>query len=473
MNPKKPQNLERDIVITLFDYTGAWSLPYQKAGYLVFQVDLKLGIDILFWNYKFIDKKRVAVILAAPPCTDYTSAGAQYWKKKDKNGSTALSNSLVEKTLEIIDYFYDAELIFSLENPAGRLRRMLQGKFEKGEPTFQVPQRLQEYFKKPSLVFNPSDYGDPWTKQTCLWGKFHSLKKVPIEEFKWAAQGSWTQLLGGKSERTKELRSVTPAGFTRAFFEANNPLGKELEEHLYFFGRCKYGMWTCDFAVSQDMCDVCEDGDNYETNEYAMEFDTEEDFMKAIYDKGEGLKKSIDPERLYHYASGGVAGSENMKITKAQLSEANRRLKAYNLELCISPMGKVQCFCTTLKQDTEQLCNMNMINSEIAKASTYSDIKWLTYFEKSYANMNKAEIKSEIERINSILQQRTYVRDGDDYPGGAHLILKGKEVFVHIYWWQYGDVDEPSGYENMKLDLGGDPLLQQAESWIKEYLKTK
>jgi hypothetical protein len=27
--------------------------------------------------------------------------------------------------------------------------------------------------------------------------------------------------LGGKSERTKKLRSVTPQGFAKAFFEAN------------------------------------------------------------------------------------------------------------------------------------------------------------------------------------------------------------------------------------------------------------
>jgi len=32
---------------------------------------------------------------------------------------------------------------------------------------------------------------------------------------------------GGKSDRTKELRSITPMGFARAFFEANNPANLE------------------------------------------------------------------------------------------------------------------------------------------------------------------------------------------------------------------------------------------------------
>lgn len=295
----KKKELPKDIIITLFDHSGSWSLPYQKAGYIIFQVDLKLGIDILTWNYKFIDRNRVAGILAAPPCTDYTKSGAQFWAKKDQNGSTALSNKLVEKTLEIIDYFNPD--FWAMENPAGRLRRMLNGKYEPGEPHIIVPEGLKAVIKKPLLIFNPNDYGDAWTKQTCLWGKFNKLKRNYTPAHQWTAQGSWTQKLGGKSEKTKELRSITPGGFARAFFDANNPLGTKLDEHLYMFKHCKFGMWTCDFVVSQDMCDICDDGDNYEPNEYAMEFDTEEEFLEAVYDKGEGIRLSIDPQRIYSY----------------------------------------------------------------------------------------------------------------------------------------------------------------------------
>jgi hypothetical protein len=34
--------------------------------------------------------------------------------------------------------------------------------------------------------------------------------------------GSKTQEYGGKSEKTKELRSITPLGFAYAFYEVNN-----------------------------------------------------------------------------------------------------------------------------------------------------------------------------------------------------------------------------------------------------------
>src|SRR5262249_2600163 len=85
---------------------------------------------------------------------------------------------------------------WALENPIGTLRRWL------GPPT---------------MYFNPCDYGDPWTKRTCLWGKFTPPIKTPVPatEF-WG----WRKL-GGKSERTKRLRSMTPPGFAKAFFEAN------------------------------------------------------------------------------------------------------------------------------------------------------------------------------------------------------------------------------------------------------------
>jgi hypothetical protein len=45
-------------------------------------------------------------------------------------------------------------------------------------------------------------------------GRDPSVK--PIE-----ANQSWIMKLGGKSEKTKELRSITPLGFAYAFYEAN------------------------------------------------------------------------------------------------------------------------------------------------------------------------------------------------------------------------------------------------------------
>ena len=96
-----------------------------------------------------------------------------------------------------------------IENPVGRLGKLIP---ELGRPFY----------------FNPCDYGDPYTKKTCLWGEFTpplplfsgEINKVPPVVSK---HGSWHQTkLGGKSERTKEIRSMTPRGFAKAFYNANH-----------------------------------------------------------------------------------------------------------------------------------------------------------------------------------------------------------------------------------------------------------
>ena len=69
------------------------------------------------------------------------------------------------------------------------------------------------------MTFNPCDYGDAYKKRTLLWGNFNTnLKKNPVEP---VIPSPLHQKLGGKSAKTKELRSITPPGFARAFFEAN------------------------------------------------------------------------------------------------------------------------------------------------------------------------------------------------------------------------------------------------------------
>ena len=103
-------------VLSLFDFSGNWSRPYRENGYDVIQVDLKLGQDIMTWDYKKIDPSNIYAILAAPPCTDFSVSGAQYWKKKDADGTTQKSIALVKKTLEIIKYFNPYIYIYNRES---------------------------------------------------------------------------------------------------------------------------------------------------------------------------------------------------------------------------------------------------------------------------------------------------------------------------------------------------------------------
>jgi hypothetical protein len=64
--------------------------------------------------------------------------------------------------------------------------------------------------------FDPADYGDPYTKRTCLWGRFNAPYKTPVA----ATEGSKMHRMAPSPERAAK-RSETPAGFARAFFEAN------------------------------------------------------------------------------------------------------------------------------------------------------------------------------------------------------------------------------------------------------------
>ena len=73
---------------------------------------------------------------------------------------------------------------------------------------------------EPAYKFHPFYFGDAYTKRTFLWGKFNIPEKKYLEPLEKDNPG-WKNL-GGKSERTKELRSITPMGFANAFYEKNN-----------------------------------------------------------------------------------------------------------------------------------------------------------------------------------------------------------------------------------------------------------
>jgi hypothetical protein len=99
---------------------------------------------------------------------------------------------------------------WAIENPVGRLN-----------------QCVPELASFGPWYFDPCDFGDAYTKRTGLWGTFTPPlpifvgRNAFVEPVKVCKQGSWLQRLGGKSEKTKELRSMTPLGFAYAFAEAN------------------------------------------------------------------------------------------------------------------------------------------------------------------------------------------------------------------------------------------------------------
>lgn len=173
------------IVLDLCGGSGSWSRPYAEVGYDVRLLTLPTDIRLLYRM-----DEQVHGILAAPPCTVFANSGAR-WPRTEAEMIEGLS--VMDACLRAVVIYQPAW--WALENPVGKMRRYL------GDPT---------------LIFDPCDYGDPYTKKTLLWGRF----TVPARSWVQPVDKSPIHFMPpGKDRQAK--RSVTPAGFARAFFEAN------------------------------------------------------------------------------------------------------------------------------------------------------------------------------------------------------------------------------------------------------------
>lgn len=159
-------------------------------------------------------------ILAAPPCTMFSFARTNAKKPRDLNYGMAT----VQACLNIIwkcqkqiskDQQRKPTLKFwALENPNGMLNWFL------GHPVFQ---------------FHPYEFGDGYSKNTCLWGYFNKPIKTHTEENGRVIKKKFDKLLMPELKKIKsvsdeifrnaktrqDLRSITPYGFAKAFMEAN------------------------------------------------------------------------------------------------------------------------------------------------------------------------------------------------------------------------------------------------------------
>ena len=210
------------IILDLCGGTGAWSRPYKEAGYDVRLITLPDN-DVR----KYHPPANVYGILAAPPCTEFAVSGVRWWKSKPPE---LLEDAIavVRGCIRVIETAKPA--FWALENPVGRLRHCVP---EIGE---------WEY------TFQPTDYGDPWTKRTCIWGEHNTPAKhyvEPVGSYQGSGHSRHGATLGivdhplmllGENEvflrpdwvhrlppgpNRAALRSITPPGFANAFYEAN------------------------------------------------------------------------------------------------------------------------------------------------------------------------------------------------------------------------------------------------------------
>lgn len=190
-------------ILSLCDYTGNWSEPYRLSGYKVIQIDIKLGQDVRLVKYP----GQVHGIIAQPPCTHFAGSGARWWAEK---GEKALLEglALVDACTRFVAVCKPKWWV--LENPVGRLKH---------------------YLGPAKFTFDPYEYAgfadapddEAYTKKTCLWGEF----TPPLPIFVGCTPVAVEPVLGSKmhklppSPERAALRSVTPQGFARAFFQAN------------------------------------------------------------------------------------------------------------------------------------------------------------------------------------------------------------------------------------------------------------
>ncbi len=213
-----------EVILSLFDHTGAWSQPYVDAGYTVVRYDIKNGDDLMDFGRLMDDVeehisegREIVGILSAPPCTSFAVSGARWWQKEHD----AVSEDMVAKKYgEWAKQHFERPLDY-----ANTLVAVVKLVVAQANPKFYVAENPvgriaeQNHLPEPTLVFNPHNYGDPYTKRTHLWGEFNA--DLPLNNVE-ATLGSLIHKLRGDDPKQKAMRSATPEGFSYAFFVANN-----------------------------------------------------------------------------------------------------------------------------------------------------------------------------------------------------------------------------------------------------------
>lgn len=211
-------------VVSLFDSSGVWSQPWRDAGYTVINFDLDEDSDswkedVMNLTREFMEDNgldMIDIVLAQPPCTDFSLAGNRWFhdpaKAEQKKASLEKNTRLVDHTLDLIGYL--RPLVWGLENPIGTIKKHTN-------------------VAEPRLVFDPFMYGADYTKRTQIFGTFN--EQLP-EAMVFPAQGSRIHKLSGSTKAGKTARSLTPEQFAYAFYMANRD----------------YGRWSAERAIAQD-----------------------------------------------------------------------------------------------------------------------------------------------------------------------------------------------------------------------------
>ena len=236
------------IVLSLYDFTGEACRTWAEAGYECFCFDIQhddTRIDtfesggLIHYHHADLhngdtfksllrefgeDGDLVVFGMAFPVCTDMAVSGAAWFKKKAA-ADPQFQAKAVSYAVWCADFFENMGVPYFVENPVSVLATK---------------------WRKPDYAFHPYEYGgyildseaehprwpeyiaarDAYRKKTCLWtgGGFVMPAKDAVDPEVYHGNGYSTAMmkLGGKSQRTKDIRSATPRGFARAVYQSNN-----------------------------------------------------------------------------------------------------------------------------------------------------------------------------------------------------------------------------------------------------------
>ena len=156
---------------------------------------------------------QAALVISFAPCTDLAVSGAAHFERK------RLANPrFQEDATEMAVLASLFGVPFAVENPVS----VLSTTWRKPDHTFH-PWEWAGYCPEGPHPEAPQLYPeqDRYNKKTCLWtgNGFQLPERKPLEPA--VGQNPGHRALGGKSAKTKHLRSLTPRGLSRAIFVGN------------------------------------------------------------------------------------------------------------------------------------------------------------------------------------------------------------------------------------------------------------
>lgn len=225
-------------VLSLYDYTGEAVKPWANAGYDCFCYDIQhentretFGKgSISYVNADLHDrdvicriisehKTGVAFVMAFPVCTDMAVSGAAHFASK-LAANPMFQKDAVKYAMWCADVGEAIGVPYFIENPVSVLAtqwRKSDHNFHPFEYGGYIPESEAQHPTWPEYIAPR----DAYPKKTCIWsgGGFVMPDKRPVH----CPPGYSDQhkKLGGKSLKTKNIRSATPRGFARAVFAAN------------------------------------------------------------------------------------------------------------------------------------------------------------------------------------------------------------------------------------------------------------